>query len=133
LIECLRSCWSQEYAQRPTAKKIEEIFESPNCLRFKNSYEIKETSITAVLVVTSDTPSENDEPKEMVWVAGTSKDYHTLTCYVFAKQEDNFLNSIIKTKKKAAHPKLWKIVRDLLKLFLLCSALHNCFYMCINL
>ncbi|XP_065917168.1 leucine-rich repeat serine/threonine-protein kinase 1-like isoform X2 [Dysidea avara] len=109
LIECLRSCWSQKYTQRPTAKKIEEIFQSPNCLKFKNSYEIKEMAITAVLVVKSDTPSENNESKEMVWVASTSKDCYALTCYVFAKQEDNFLDKIIKTKKKVAHPKLWKM------------------------
>ena len=64
----------------------------------------------------SATPSENDEPKEMVWVAGASKDNYTLTCYVFAKQEDNFLNRIIKTKKKAVHPELWKIVRDIIEL-----------------
>ena len=72
-------------------------------------------AITAVLVVKSDTPSENNESKEMVWVASTSKDCYALTCYVFAKQEDNFLDKIIKTKKKVAHPKLWKMVRDLLK------------------
>jgi len=88
------------------------MFESPNCLKFKNSYEIKETAVTAVLVVKPDPPSENDESKEMVWVAGTSKDYYTLSCYIFTKQEDSFLNRIIKTKKKVVHPKLWKIVRD---------------------
>ena len=64
-----------------------------------------------MLVAQSDVMSENDEPQEMVWVAGATNDDYTLTCYIFAKHESSLLDKILRPKKKVPHSKLWKVVR----------------------
>ncbi|XP_065916963.1 leucine-rich repeat serine/threonine-protein kinase 1-like isoform X2 [Dysidea avara] len=117
LIECVRGCWAQDYTQRPTAKKIEDSFKSPNCLRLKNSYNIKSITVNAMLVTKM---IRDDVEEELIWVACTSRDGYKLVSYTFAEQEDSLFHKIIKMKK-TIRPKL--CVAPLL--FSLLSALYT--------
>jgi len=101
-MECVRGCWAQDYTQRPTAKKIEESFKSSNCLRLKNSYNIKNTTVQAVLVTKV---IRDDVEEELIWVASRSRVGCMLVSYTFAEQEDSLFHKIIKLKK-TIHPKL---------------------------
>jgi len=102
LIECVRGCWAHDYTQRPTAKKIEDSFKSPNCLRLKNSYNIKNTTVHAVLVTKV---IRGNVEEELIWVASRTNDGCKLVSYTFAEQEDSLFHKIIKLKK-TIHPKL---------------------------
>ena len=101
-MECIRSCWAQDYTQRPTAKKVEDSFKSSNCLRLKNSYSIKNTTVHAVLVTKA---TRGDVEEELIWVASRSRDGYKLVSYSFAEQDDAQFDKLVK-RKKAAHPKL---------------------------
>lgn len=95
----MRSCWAHEYAQRPTAKKVEETFKKSNFLKLRNSYEVKNKVVTATLV----TLDQSDiEIKETIWIATAGEDgpYNLMT-YIFVDQETS-----LSTLSKQVHPKL---------------------------
>jgi len=102
LIECVRGCWAQDYTKRPTAKMIEDNFKSPNCLWLKNSYNVKNATVNAILVTKA---IRDDVEEELIWVASTSREGYKLAAYTFAEQEDSPFHKIIKMKK-TIHPKL---------------------------
>ena len=97
LIECVRDCWAQDYKQRPTAKRIEDAFKSPNCLTLKNSYKIDTVTVSAVLLT-----NMADKDGVLIWIAGSTQNGYTLIPYTFAEQDDALSHLI----KKAIHPKL---------------------------
>jgi len=97
LIECIRGCWAQDSKQRPTAKKIEDAFKSPNCLTLKNSYKIDEVAVSAVLQT-----NMTDKDGVLIWIASSTENGHALIPYTFAERED----SLSHIHKKAIHPKL---------------------------
>ena len=106
LIECIRGCWAQDYTQRPSAKMIEDSFRSPNCLRLKNSYELKNTTVHAVVVTKV---LRGDVVEELIWVASRSGDGCKLMTCTFAEQEDVQFDKVV-NQKKAVHPKLYATV-----------------------
>ena len=104
-MQCLRRCWEHHYTDRPTAKEIEEIFKKPNCLKLRNSYETKDSVVSAA-VVTSNV--ENEEEKERIWVATYNKDgSYNLVSYFFT---DVSSHNIVGQKKSPMHPKLYGTV-----------------------
>ena len=111
-MECVQSCWAQSYTQRPSAEKIRDYFEPPNCLWLKDCYELPNMFISTVLV-----QSEKGTSKEIIWISGDTQGEHSLESYMFSKQEDDILDRIIvnKQKKKArnVHLKLFASVRTL--------------------
>ena len=108
-MECLQSCWAQEYTKRPTAKAIEKIFKASSLVTYKNSYETKYAKVSAALVTKID---KVDITEEMIWIATTTDEENTLVSYNFSPQ-DCFI--IAKPKNKFAHPRLSKMVgNDLL-------------------
>ena len=110
LVQYLRSCWEQQHTQRPTAKKIEEIFQKSNCLELRNSYEVKDSVVTAA-VVTSHV--ENGVEEEKFWVAVCNKDgSYNLVSNFFADSSTVSSTSfkMVGQKKSFVHPRLYETV-----------------------
>ena len=110
LVQCLRSCWEQQYKQRPTAKKIEETFQISNCLKLRNSYEVKDSVATAAMVTSR---VENGMKEESIWVAVCSKDglYYLVSC-IFSDRHIASLK-LVGQETNPVHPKLYESVSRL--------------------
>ena len=110
LVQCLRSCWEQQYTKRPTAGKIEEIFQKPNCLKLRNSYEIKDTIVSAAVVRSH---GNNGTVEENIWVAVYNKDgsYSLIQCSFADHAAVSSLSfKLTGQKKSPVHPKLYETV-----------------------
>ena len=110
LVQCLQSCWEQQYIQRPTAGKIEETFQKSNCLRLRNSYEIKDTIVSAAVVRSH---GNNGTVEENIWVAVCNKDgSYNLIQYSFADHAtvSSLSFKLTGQKKSPVHPKLYETV-----------------------
>ena len=104
-MECLQNCWAQNYTQRPTAKRIEESFKACNLMMFKNSYEIKDTTVCAALVTKADSGNEK------IWIAITGDHDRTnyLESYAFLPQSHVVITN---PRNKYGRYKLCKMVRN---------------------
>ena len=108
IVHCLQNCWEQQYAQRPTAKKIEEFFQKSNCLKLRNSYEAANDSVVTAAVVTSHV--ENGVEEQKIWVATYNKDGScNLVSYFYTDHEFSSFE-MVRQKKSPVHPKLYKTV-----------------------
>ena len=108
IVQCLQSCWEQRYTQRPTAKKLEEIFQKSNCLKLRNSYETANDSVVTAAVVTSHV--ENEVEEEKIWVATYNKDGSCNLVSYFFTDLDVSSFKMVGQKKSLVHPKLYKTV-----------------------
>ena len=108
IVQCLQSCWEQQYTQRPTAKKIEEIFQKSNCLKLRNSYETANDSVVTAAVVTRHVKNEVEEEK--IWVATYNKDGSCNLISYFFTDLDVSSFKMVGQKKSPVHPKLYKTV-----------------------
>ena len=95
----MESCWAQEYTQRPAAKKIEDTLKATNFVTLKNSYEIKDTMVSAALV------TKTNSKKEIIWIATTSEVANNLVSYTFSPQKC----LIAKANNKYDRPKLYMV------------------------
>ena len=77
-MECVQSCWAQEYMQRPTAERIEESFKASNLMTLNNSYEIESTTVCAALVTKTETE------QEIIWIVSASDGINNLVSYTFS-------------------------------------------------
>ena len=110
LVQCLRSCWEQQHKQRPTAKKIEETFQISNCLKLRNSYEMKDSVVTAAVLTSR---VENGMKEESIWVAVCSKDgLHYLVSCIFSDHRIASLK-LVRQETNPVHPKLYESVSRL--------------------
>ena len=96
----MESCWAQEYTQRPAAKKMEDTLKATNFVALKNSYEIKDTMVSAALVTKT-----NSEKEEIIWIATTSEVANNLVSYTFSPQKC----LIARANNKHDRPKLYMV------------------------
>ena len=107
IIQCLRCCWEQQYTDRPTANEIEEVFQKPNCLKLKNSYEAKDSVVSAAVVISC---VENGVEEERIWVAIHDKDgSYNLVSYFFTDYDVSTFK-MVGQRKSIVHPKLYEAV-----------------------
>ena len=78
------NCWAQEYADRPTAREIFSMLQSPDCLKLTNTYNTGLSySVVAALVVTT-------ENQQSLWLAHSTTDLkYKVTIYEFTDPEES--------------------------------------------
>ena len=87
--------------------KIEETFKLSNCLKLRNSYEMKDSVVTAAIVTSR---VDNGVEEQTIWVAVCSKDglYYLVSC-IFGDRDIASLK-LIEQEKYPVHPKLYESV-----------------------